>query len=124
MIATYLASHEDISATATHVGKGLSRDDKARKHALQHWLEDIDPRHRYGHNLQFYYVNWLQCHSKQPGSTLEKRNTNNNNNNSIERDPSQCLKSAIAEKRREVVMTAPETGKENASPLSGEGAGA
>ncbi|XP_022632454.1 isoamylase 1, chloroplastic-like isoform X1 [Vigna radiata var. radiata] len=37
----------------TMVGKGLSKDVKARKLALQHWLETIDPRHRYGHNLQF-----------------------------------------------------------------------
>lgn len=51
---------------AAKVGKGLSKDEKARKLALQHWLEAIDPRHRYGHNLQFYYVNWLQCESKQP----------------------------------------------------------
>ncbi|CAA2986010.1 Hypothetical predicted protein [Olea europaea subsp. europaea] len=51
---------------AAKVGKGLSKDDKARKLALQHWLEAIDPRHRYGHNLQYYYVNWLQCDSKQP----------------------------------------------------------
>ncbi|KAL2501516.1 calmodulin-binding family protein [Forsythia ovata] len=51
---------------AAKVGKGLSKDDKARKLALQHWLEAIDPRHRYGHNLQFYYVNWLQCDSKHP----------------------------------------------------------
>ncbi|KAL7138663.1 hypothetical protein ABFS83_10G179000 [Erythranthe nasuta] len=51
---------------AAKVGKGLSKDDKARKLALQHWLEAIDPRHRYGHNLQFYYINWLQCDSKQP----------------------------------------------------------
>lgn len=51
---------------AAKVGKGLSKDAKARKLALQHWLEAIDPRHRYGHNLQFYYVNWLHCESKQP----------------------------------------------------------
>ncbi|PIN20425.1 hypothetical protein CDL12_06895 [Handroanthus impetiginosus] len=51
---------------AAKVGKGLSKDEKARKLALQHWLEAIDPRHRYGHNLQFYYANWLQCDSKQP----------------------------------------------------------
>ncbi|KAG9132991.1 hypothetical protein Leryth_015367 [Lithospermum erythrorhizon] len=51
---------------AAKVGKGLSKDEKARKLALQHWLEAIDHRHRYGHNLQFYYVNWLQCKSKQP----------------------------------------------------------
>ncbi|KAL6555487.1 IQ domain-containing protein iqm6 [Orobanche gracilis] len=51
---------------AAKVGKGLSKDEKARKLALQHWLEAIDPRHRYGHNLQFYYANWLQCDSRQP----------------------------------------------------------
>ncbi|KAL5808521.1 hypothetical protein ACOSQ3_029212 [Xanthoceras sorbifolium] len=51
---------------AAKVGKGLSKDEKARKLALQHWLEAIDPRHRYGHNLQFYYVTWLHCESKQP----------------------------------------------------------
>ncbi|XP_043690597.1 IQ domain-containing protein IQM2-like [Telopea speciosissima] len=48
------------------VGKGLSKDVKARKLALQHWLEAIDPRHRYGHNLHFYYVKWLNCESRQP----------------------------------------------------------
>ncbi|PHT43444.1 hypothetical protein CQW23_17469 [Capsicum baccatum] len=48
------------------VGKGLSKDGKARKLALQHWLEAIDPRHRYGHNLRFYYTTWLQADSKQP----------------------------------------------------------
>ncbi|XP_009798415.1 IQ domain-containing protein IQM6-like [Nicotiana sylvestris] len=51
---------------AAKVGKGLSKDEKACKLALQHWLEAIDPRHRYGHNLQFYYNNWLQADSKQP----------------------------------------------------------
>ncbi|XP_060959740.1 IQ domain-containing protein IQM6-like [Cannabis sativa] len=51
---------------AAKVGKGLSKDEKARKLALQHWLEAIDPRHRYGHNLQFYYAKWLHCESGQP----------------------------------------------------------
>ncbi|CAN4109298.1 unnamed protein product [Withania somnifera] len=51
---------------AAKVGKGLSKDEKACKLALQHWLEAIDPRHRYGHNLQFYYAKWLQADSKQP----------------------------------------------------------
>ncbi|KAL4351864.1 hypothetical protein GQ457_06G011330 [Hibiscus cannabinus] len=51
---------------AAKVGKGLSKDEKARKLALQHWLEAIDPRHRYGHNLQFYYAKWLHCESKEP----------------------------------------------------------
>ncbi|XP_057532814.1 IQ domain-containing protein IQM6-like [Amaranthus tricolor] len=51
---------------AAKVGKGSSKDEKSRKLALQHWLEAIDPRHRYGHNLQFYYVRWLHCKSNQP----------------------------------------------------------
>ncbi|KAL8136271.1 IQ domain-containing protein IQM6 [Apium graveolens] len=54
------------STRVAKVGKGLSQDEKARKLALQHWLEAIDPRHRYGHNLHFYYVSWLHCASKQP----------------------------------------------------------
>ncbi|OAY80868.1 IQ domain-containing protein IQM2 [Ananas comosus] len=51
---------------AAKVGKGLSKDDKAQKLALQHWLEAIDPRHRYGHNLHYYYEGWFRCESKQP----------------------------------------------------------
>ncbi|XP_061366116.1 IQ domain-containing protein IQM2-like [Gastrolobium bilobum] len=51
---------------AAKVGKGLSKDDKAQKLALQHWLEAIDPRHRYGHNLHFYYDRWLKCQSREP----------------------------------------------------------
>ncbi|KAG0458408.1 hypothetical protein HPP92_023565 [Vanilla planifolia] len=51
---------------AAKVGKGLSKNARARKLALQHWLEAIDPRHRYGHNLQFYYDCWLRCESNQP----------------------------------------------------------
>ncbi|CAA2974392.1 UDP-glucuronic acid decarboxylase 2 [Olea europaea subsp. europaea] len=39
----------------------VSRWSRARTRAAK-----IDPRHRYGHNLQFYYVCWLQCDSKQP----------------------------------------------------------
>ncbi|XP_017695964.1 IQ domain-containing protein IQM2-like [Phoenix dactylifera] len=51
---------------AAKVGKGLSKNEKAQKLALQHWLEAIDPRHRYGHNLHFYYDCWLHCESRQP----------------------------------------------------------
>ncbi|CAI9759610.1 unnamed protein product [Fraxinus pennsylvanica] len=51
---------------AAKVGKGLSKDEKARKLALQHWLEAIDPRHRYGHNLHFYYDVWSESRSLQP----------------------------------------------------------
>ncbi|XP_047322794.1 IQ domain-containing protein IQM2-like [Impatiens glandulifera] len=51
---------------AAKVGKGLSKNGKAQKLALQHWLEAIDPRHRYGHNLHFYYDKWLNSQSKEP----------------------------------------------------------
>ncbi|XP_026399748.1 IQ domain-containing protein IQM1-like [Papaver somniferum] len=51
---------------AAKVGKGLSKDEKAQKLALQHWLEAIDPRHRYGHNLHFYYDVWFKSESSQP----------------------------------------------------------
>ncbi|RWV79667.1 hypothetical protein GW17_00059165 [Ensete ventricosum] len=51
---------------AAKVGKGLSKNNKAQKLALQHWLEAIDPRHRYGHNLHLYYDEWFISESKQP----------------------------------------------------------
>ncbi|PSS01989.1 IQ domain-containing protein [Actinidia chinensis var. chinensis] len=51
---------------AAKVGKGLSKDEKAQKLALQHWLEAIDPRHRYGHNLHQYYDIWFESESTQP----------------------------------------------------------
>ncbi|KAK8948969.1 hypothetical protein KSP39_PZI005835 [Platanthera zijinensis] len=51
---------------AAKVGKGLSKDEKAQKLALQHWLEAIDPRHRYGHNLHLYYDVWFNSESTQP----------------------------------------------------------
>lgn len=51
---------------AAKVGKGLSKDEKAQKLALQHWLEAIDPRHRYGHNLHLYYDVWFDSESTEP----------------------------------------------------------
>ncbi|KAK8663187.1 hypothetical protein V6N13_025067 [Hibiscus sabdariffa] len=63
---TALSRWSRARTRAAKVGKGLSKDEKARKLALQHWLEAIDPRHRYGHNLQFYYATWLHCESQQP----------------------------------------------------------
>lgn len=51
---------------AAKVGKGLLKNDKAQQLSLQHWLEAIDPRHRYGHNLQFYYDIWFESKSTQP----------------------------------------------------------
>lgn len=98
---------------AAKVGKGLSKDEKARKLALQHWLEAIDPRHRYGHNLQFYYGNWLHCDSKQPffywldiGDGKEKN---------LERCPrfklqQQCIK-YLGPKERETYEVVVEDGK-------------
>ncbi|XP_071739321.1 IQ domain-containing protein IQM6-like [Rutidosis leptorrhynchoides] len=51
---------------AAKVGKGVSKNEKAQKLALQHWLEAIDPRHRYGRNLQYYYDKWLLSENSQP----------------------------------------------------------
>ncbi|XVF74385.1 hypothetical protein PTKIN_Ptkin13bG0106300 [Pterospermum kingtungense] len=51
---------------AAKVGKGLSKDVKGQQLALRHWLEAIDPRHRYGHNLHLYYDVWFQSGSSQP----------------------------------------------------------
>ncbi|XP_047152021.1 IQ domain-containing protein IQM1-like [Vigna umbellata] len=51
---------------AAKVGKGLCKDDNAQKLALRHWLEAIDPRHRYGHNLHLYYDVWFHSQSTQP----------------------------------------------------------
>ncbi|XWS20127.1 hypothetical protein CRYUN_Cryun31cG0073900 [Craigia yunnanensis] len=51
---------------AAKVGKGLSKDVKGQQLALRHWLEAIDPRHRYGHNLHFYYDVWFESGSSQP----------------------------------------------------------
>lgn len=75
---------------AAKVGKGLLKDSNARKLALRHWLEavstlislanadlvnfliismytwlQIDPRHRYGHNLHLYYNVWFNSKSCQ-----------------------------------------------------------
>ncbi|CAL9102139.1 unnamed protein product [Musa textilis] len=55
-----------LTRAAKVVGKGLSKNNKAQKLALQHWLEAIDPRHRYGHNLHLYYDEWFRSESKQP----------------------------------------------------------
>lgn len=51
---------------AAKVGKGLSKDEKGKRLAFQHWLEAIDPRHRYGHNLHYYYDEWYKKETAQP----------------------------------------------------------
>ncbi|KAG4396466.1 hypothetical protein GLYMA_19G193300v4 [Glycine max] len=55
-----------VKLNAAKVGKGLSKDAKAQKLAFQHWIEAIDPRHRYGHNLQYYYKEWCKTDAGQP----------------------------------------------------------
>ncbi|XP_060676087.1 IQ domain-containing protein IQM3 isoform X2 [Ziziphus jujuba] len=55
-----------ISLIASKVGKGLCKDSKAKKLAFQYWIEAIDPRHRYGHNLNFYYEEWRSGDAEQP----------------------------------------------------------
>ncbi|KAI9156944.1 hypothetical protein LWI28_014463 [Acer negundo] len=55
-----------ISLNASKVGKGLCEDANAQKLAFQHWIEAIDPRHRYGHNLNLYYEEWCKEDTGQP----------------------------------------------------------
>ncbi|KAL5725816.1 IQ domain-containing protein iqm3 [Ranunculus cassubicifolius] len=55
-----------IGMNASKVGKGLSKDEKAKKLAFQHWIEAIDPRHRYGHSLHLYYNVWCNTAAGQP----------------------------------------------------------
>ncbi|KAF5940585.1 hypothetical protein HYC85_021752 [Camellia sinensis] len=55
-----------IRLNASKVGKGLSKDAKAQKLAFQHWIEAIDPRHRYGHCLHIYYEEWCKTDAGQP----------------------------------------------------------
>ncbi|KAL6552711.1 hypothetical protein OROHE_008075 [Orobanche hederae] len=51
---------------ASKVGKGLSIDSRAQLLATKHWLEAIDPLHRYGENLKLYFDAWLNSQSSQP----------------------------------------------------------
>nr|XP_025634958.1 IQ domain-containing protein IQM3-like isoform X4 [Arachis hypogaea]XP_025663281.1 IQ domain-containing protein IQM3-like isoform X4 [Arachis hypogaea] len=55
-----------VRLNAAKVGKGLSLDAQAQKLAFQHWIEAIDPRHRYGHNLHYYYEEWCKTDSGHP----------------------------------------------------------
>eukprot|EP00268_Persea_americana_P025108 TRINITY_DN2445_c0_g1_i1.p1 TRINITY_DN2445_c0_g1~~TRINITY_DN2445_c0_g1_i1.p1 ORF type:complete len:441 (-),score=34.70 TRINITY_DN2445_c0_g1_i1:211-1533(-) len=55
-----------VRVNASKVGKGLYKDEKAKKLAFQHWIEAIDPRHRYGHNLHLYYEEWCNGDAGQP----------------------------------------------------------
>ncbi|GLT40609.1 hypothetical protein SLA2020_147280 [Shorea laevis] len=55
-----------ITLNASKVGKGLCRDAKAQQLAFQHWIEAIDARHRYGHNLRTYFMEWCKDEAGQP----------------------------------------------------------
>ncbi|KAJ8501094.1 hypothetical protein OPV22_011646 [Ensete ventricosum] len=55
-----------VRLNASKVGQGSSKDAKALELAFQHWIEAIDPRHRYGHNLHFYYEEWCKSEAGQP----------------------------------------------------------
>lgn len=59
-----IEKHETIESLRARTRARASG--QADKLELQHWLESIDPRHRYGHNLEFYYDVWCDCDSKQP----------------------------------------------------------
>ncbi|TVU46846.1 hypothetical protein EJB05_06418, partial [Eragrostis curvula] len=96
------------------VGKGLLKDENAQKLALQHWLEAIDPRHRYGHNLHYYYDCWLHCESKQPFfywlDVGEGRDINLEGKCSRSKLLSQCIK-YLGPKEREDYEVVIEDGK-------------
>ncbi|KAJ3675089.1 hypothetical protein LUZ60_004131 [Juncus effusus] len=55
-----------VVLNASKVGQGLCEDDRAVTLAFWHWIEAIDPRHRYGHNLEFYYKEWCNSQAGQP----------------------------------------------------------
>ncbi|WOK97308.1 IQ domain-containing protein IQM3-like isoform X2 [Canna indica] len=63
---TAISRWNRVRLIASKVGQGLSKDAKALKLAFQHWIEAIDPRHRYGHNLHFYYEEWSKSQAGQP----------------------------------------------------------
>ncbi|URE47255.1 hypothetical protein MUK42_14650 [Musa troglodytarum] len=63
---TAISRWNRISLNASKVGRGLSKNAKALKLAFQHWIEAIDPRHRYGHNLHVYHEEWCKSEAGQP----------------------------------------------------------
>ncbi|KAM2028737.1 hypothetical protein ACFX1R_042009 [Malus domestica] len=58
--------HKSETAASRWSRIRLSKDANAQKLAFQHWIEAIDPRHRYGHNLNFYHDEWCRCDAGQP----------------------------------------------------------
>ncbi|KAL6648077.1 hypothetical protein ACP70R_012301 [Stipagrostis hirtigluma subsp. patula] len=111
---TAMSKWSRAKARVAKVGKGLLKDEKAQKLALQHWLEAIDPRHRYGHNLHYYYDSWLHCESKQPFfywlDVGEGREINLESKCSRSKLQSQCIK-YLGPKEREEYEVVIEDGK-------------
>ncbi|KAG6558111.1 hypothetical protein Mapa_000292 [Marchantia paleacea] len=55
-----------LEKKAAKVGKGLLKNGKGKELVRQHWLEAIDPQHRYGHNLRFYFNEWRHSKTQEP----------------------------------------------------------
>ncbi|KAL3744732.1 hypothetical protein ACJRO7_013922 [Eucalyptus globulus] len=55
-----------VRTRVAKIVNALSKDEKSQRLALPHWLEAIDPRHRYGHNLHLYYDVWFKSETTQP----------------------------------------------------------
>ncbi|KAJ6749619.1 hypothetical protein OIU85_000270 [Salix viminalis] len=55
-----------VGSHASKVGKGLSKHAESEKLYFEHWIEAIDPRHRYGAYLYMYFKKWSETNSGQP----------------------------------------------------------
>ncbi|XP_034924379.1 uncharacterized protein [Populus alba] len=55
-----------MTSSTQHWISELPKGWKTWKGALQRWLEVIDPRHRVGRNLSFYFQKWMTVGSGQP----------------------------------------------------------
>ncbi|KAG5252673.1 IQ domain-containing protein [Salix suchowensis] len=55
-----------VGSHASKVGKGLSKNAESEKLYFEHWIEAIDPRHRYGAYLYMYFKKWSETNSGQP----------------------------------------------------------
>ncbi|KAI9380104.1 hypothetical protein POPTR_016G034100v4 [Populus trichocarpa] len=55
-----------VGSHASKVGKGLSKNAESEKLYFEHWIEAIDPRHRYGAFLYMYFKKWSETNSSQP----------------------------------------------------------
>ncbi|XP_019193192.1 PREDICTED: IQ domain-containing protein IQM5-like [Ipomoea nil] len=63
---TAVARWARLKSKASKLGKGLSKDKEAKPLYLKHWLEAVDPRHRYGCSLNLYHDVWVDSPTTQP----------------------------------------------------------